>query len=88
MDPKRTSREEAPELITPAKRSSAQYSMTGMRRGSHDDLRVQFDELKERHRLLRNQLQVQPQGKGGVVYIYIRGTPLCIYRGVLISRNW
>ena len=48
--------------MTSSRRTTGpQYSGGGGnlgRRGSHDDIRVQFEEVKERNRVLRSQLQV------------------------------
>ena len=62
----RNSREDKPDFIGTSKRSSAapQYGGNrsgggGMRRGGHDDLRAQFEEMKEQNRTLRSQLQVR-----------------------------
>ena len=60
---RRDSREDVPEHIAPNKRGSAPYSgkagnTGGMRRPSYDEMRQQFEELKERHRVQWGQLQV------------------------------
>ncbi len=68
---KRSSREDVPELIPPFKRGSGggpQYSGngTGMRRASYDEVRSQLEEMKERNRVQRSQLQV------GVAKVWLR----------------
>ena len=48
--------EDIPESIAPSRMSA--HHTGGVRRSSHDDMRAQFDEMKEINRHLRNQLQV------------------------------
>jgi hypothetical protein len=59
---KRNSKDELPDHIAPYRRGTTQYSGSGgtggMRRPSYDEMRQQFEDVKEMNRVQRGQLQV------------------------------